>query len=43
MAAEYNVGVADLNIFTPIYWYSYGVIQIFAGLLADTFEPAYLI
>ena len=43
MAADYGVGVADLNIFTPIYWYSYGVIQIFAGLLADTFEPAYLI
>lgn len=43
MSKDYGVDVADLDIFTPIYWYAYGVVQIFAGLLADTFEPSFLL
>ena len=43
MAKAYNEETGELSIFSSIYFYPYGLIQPFAGLLADIFEPAYLI
>jgi sugar phosphate permease len=43
IAASYGVEKADLSIFSSIYFYPYGVLQFFAGLLADILEPAYLV
>lgn len=42
ISASYKVSVADLDIFSSIYYYSYGLMQLFAGLLADVIEPSYL-
>ncbi|KAH0789363.1 major facilitator superfamily transporter [Histomonas meleagridis] len=43
MAKSYNVDTSDLGIFSSIYFYPYGVIQPFIGLLVDIFEPSYMI
>ena len=42
MAASYGTSLASLGIFTSLYFYSYGAIQPFTGLLADVIEPGYL-
>ena len=43
MAESYGVEKSQIGIFTSIYFYSYAVVQPFTGLLADSWEPAYLI
>ena len=43
MAESYGVGTDALGVFSSVYFYPYGVIQIFAGLLSDVFEPAYVV
>ena len=42
ISKSYNVSVADLDIFSSIYFYAYGAMQLFAGLFADIIEPSYL-
>lgn len=43
MAKSYGVGVSELSIFSSMFFYPYGMIQPFAGLLADVMDPRYLI
>jgi sugar phosphate permease len=43
MALTYGVEKADLSIFSSIFFYPYGILQFFAGLLADVIQPAFLI
>lgn len=43
MAESYGVEKSKIGIFTSIYFYSYAIVQPFTGLLADSWEPAYLI
>lgn len=43
MADTYGVERSELGVFSSIYFYPYGIIQIFAGLLSDVIEPAYVI
>ncbi|EAY02660.1 Major Facilitator Superfamily protein [Trichomonas vaginalis G3] len=43
MANDWNCQTADLVLFSSIFFYSYGIMQIFAGLLSDIMEPAFLI
>jgi sugar phosphate permease len=43
IATSYGLEVADLSIFSSIYFYPYGVLQFFAGILADVIEPAFLV
>lgn len=42
ISKAYNVPIADLDIFSSIYFYAYGTMQLFAGLFADIMEPSYL-
>ena len=42
MAKAYNVTIADLDLFTSVYFYPYGLLQPINGLLADVIEPAFL-
>ena len=42
MAKAYNVSIADLNLFTAVFFYPYGLLQPINGLLADIIEPAFL-
>lgn len=43
MAESYGVtSLASMGVFTSLYFYSYGVVQPFTGLLADVTEPGYL-
>lgn len=43
MAESYHLEVSDLAIFSSMFFYPYGFIQPFAGLLADVLDPRYLI
>ena len=43
MADSYNCQKTDLSIFSAIFFYPYGVMQLFAGVLADVVEPSLLI
>lgn len=43
MAADYKVPIKDLGVFSSIYFYPYAILQPFAGLLADTVDPAIVI
>jgi sugar phosphate permease len=43
MAKSYNVEKSDLSIFSAIFFYPYGIMQLFAGVLADVMEPSLLI
>lgn len=43
MADSYGVSVSDLSIFSSMFFYPYGLIQPFAGLLADVMDTRYLI
>ena len=43
MAISYNCSKSDLSIFSSVFFYSYGAMQPFAGLLADIMEPSLLI
>ncbi|OHS99790.1 transporter [Tritrichomonas foetus] len=43
MAKDYGVPKKDLGVFSSIFFYPYGIVQPFAGLLADVVEPAYVI
>jgi sugar phosphate permease len=43
MAASYKVDVSRLSLFSSMYFYAYGTLQVFTGLIADVFEPALLI
>ncbi|KAH0794679.1 major facilitator superfamily transporter [Histomonas meleagridis] len=43
MALDYNKTTSDLSIFSSIFFYPYGIVQPFAGLLADIIEPSYVI
>ncbi|OHT15024.1 transporter [Tritrichomonas foetus] len=42
MASTYGVDVAQLGIFSSMFFYPYSFIQPFAGLLADVVEPGFL-
>lgn len=42
MAKAYHVEESNLHFLESIYFYSYGIMQIFAGLLCDVIEPAYI-
>lgn len=42
ISQAYNIDVAKLDIFTSIYFYAYGTMQLFAGIFADIIEPSYL-
>lgn len=43
MAETYKVEKSELGIFSSIFFYPYGLIQPFAGLLSDIIEPAFII
>jgi MFS family permease len=43
IAKSYHVDVSHLSLFSSMYFYAYGILQPFTGLIADVFEPAYLI
>lgn len=43
MAVDYDVEKSKLGVFSSIFFYPYAVMQIFAGLLTDIFDPAILI
>lgn len=43
MAEDYHVPIKDLGVFSSIYFYPYAILQPFAGLLADTVDPAIVI
>jgi sugar phosphate permease len=43
MALDYGVEKSELGIFSSLFFYSYGLVQPFTGLLSDVIEPAYLI
>ena len=43
MAADYGVAVKDIGVFSSIFFYPYGIVQPFAGLLSDVVEPAFVI
>jgi sugar phosphate permease len=43
MAKAYGVRTNDLGVFSSMYFYSYGAVQPFAGLLADIMDPCILI
>ena len=43
MAEDYGVEKSALGIFSSIFFYPYGLIQPFAGLLSDIVEPAFVI
>lgn len=43
MAKSYGASVSDLSIFSSMFFYPYGLIQPFAGLLADVMDTRYLI
>jgi sugar phosphate permease len=42
MATSFNTDASHLSIFSSMYFYSYGVLQPFTGLVADVVEPAFL-
>lgn len=43
MSKDYNVDVAKLSLFSSVYFYIFGFLQPFTGILADILEPGYLI
>lgn len=43
MAKDYGVDKSKLSVFSSIFFYPYGLVQPFAGLLSDVIEPAYVI
>jgi sugar phosphate permease len=43
MALDYGVEKSELGIFSSIFFWSYGLIQPFTGMLCDIVEPAFLI
>lgn len=43
IAKDYHVDKDRIGIFTSIYYYTYAVLQPFAGLFADVTEPGYII
>jgi sugar phosphate permease len=43
LSKEFNVSVTSLTIYSSMYFWVYGVLQPFSGLLADVIDPAYLI
>lgn len=40
MASAYGVTKSELGVFSSIYFYPYAIMQPFAGLFADIFDPA---
>ena len=43
MAPDFHVPVADLTIFSSMFFWIYSLMQPFGGLLADVMDPAFLI
>jgi sugar phosphate permease len=43
MSESYHVSVSRLGVFSSMFFYPYGVLQPFTGLIADVFDPARLI
>ena len=43
MADSYHCEVADLGVFSSMFFYPYAAVQPFAALLADVIEPGYLL
>lgn len=43
MAASYNVEVQKISIFSSMFYYAFGFIQPFAGIIADIIEPGYIV
>lgn len=43
MAKDYDVEKKKLGIFSSVFFYPYAVMQVFAGMLSDIFDPAVLI
>lgn len=43
MAKDYGIDKSKLSIFSSIFFYPYGLVQPFAGLLSDIMEPSYVI
>ena len=43
MAETYHVEKSRIGIFTSLYFYSYGFVQLFTGLLVDVIEPGFIV
>lgn len=43
MAIDLNVTKSNIGIFNSVYYFSYGIVQPFIGLMVDVIEPGYII